>query len=75
VKLKEGWRTLAGKTLSFQLNIRNLLNLQRVIYQDDTVVPRAPNGDFSVPYRVSVPAKNAIYQEPISFLFTTTLRL
>ncbi|MDP3071085.1 MAG: hypothetical protein Q8N18_12395 [Opitutaceae bacterium] len=33
------------------------------------------SGDFSVPYRVSVPAKNAIYQEPISGLITTTLRL
>ncbi|MBL9187362.1 MAG: hypothetical protein JNK23_07795 [Opitutaceae bacterium] len=75
MRLKDGWRLLANKQVSFQLNIRNLLNRQRIIYQDDTVVPRAPGGDFSIPYRVSVPAKNAIYQEPISFLFTTTLRL
>ncbi len=61
--------------MTFQLNIDNLLNLQRVIYQDDTVVPRAPNGDFSQPNRISVPAKNAIYQQPISAIFTMRLAL
>jgi hypothetical protein len=75
MRLKEAWRVIGGKQLSFQVNIRNLLNQQKIIYQDDTVVPRAPGGDFSLPYRVSVPAKNAIYQEPISALFTATLRL
>jgi hypothetical protein len=75
MRLKEGWRWVGGKQVTFQLNVRNLLNQQKIIYQDDTVVPRAPGGDFSIPYRVSVPAKNAIYQEPISALFTTTLKL
>ena len=75
MRLKNAWRWIGGKQISFQLNVRNLLNQQKIIYQDDTVVPRAPGGDFSIPYRVSVPAKNAIYQEPISAVFTTTLRL
>ncbi len=75
MRLKQGWRVIGGKQISFQMNIRNLLNQQKIIYQDDTVVPRAPGGDFSIPYRVSVPAKNAIYQEPISALFTVTLKL
>lgn len=75
MRLKSGWRVLSNKQVSFQLNIRNLLNRQRVIFQDDTVVPRPPGGDFSLPYRVGVPAKNAVYQEPISFIFTTSLKL
>jgi len=75
MRLKEGWGRLSGKQVQFQLNVRNVLNRQAVIYQDDTVTPRAPNGDFSIPYRESVATKNAVYQEPISVLFTTTLKL
>ncbi len=75
MRLNRGWGWFAGKQVSFQLNIRNLLNQQKVFYQGDTVVPRAPGGDFSIPYRTSVPSKIALYQEPISAIFTTTLRL
>lgn len=69
------WRGLEGKQLSFQLNINNLLNKQGVFYQDDTVTLRPPNGDLSLRYRESAPSKNAIYQQPISAIFTTTLKL
>lgn len=70
---KKGW--LADKRVDFQLNVRNLLNKQGVFYQDDTVVPRPPDGDFNQPNRVSVPAKLATFQEPRSFIFTATLKL
>ncbi len=76
-RLKGTWwgKSLEGKPVTLQLNVNNLLNRQRVIYQDDTVVPRAPNGDFSQANRVSVPAKNAIYQQPISAIVTMRLAL
>lgn len=74
LRFKQGWGKLRGKQMSFPLNIRNVLNRQEVIYQDDTVTPRPPNGDFALPYRVGVATKNAVYQEPIGAILTTTLK-
>ena len=75
VRPEEGWPCSRANRSPFQLDVRNLLSLQRVIDQGDTVSPRARSSDFSILYRVGVAAKNAVYQEPISFLFTTTLNL
>lgn len=76
LKLRGGlWRRLEGKQMLFQLNINNVLNKQGVFYQDDRVTLRAPNGDLTQRTRESVADKNAIYQQPISFIFTTTLKL
>lgn len=69
------WKGIEGKQLLFQLNINNVLNKQGVFFQDDRVTLRPPNGDLSVPYRESIPDKNAVYQQPISAIFTTTLKL
>ena len=52
-----------------------MLNRQGVYFQDDRVTLRAPNGDLTQRTRESIPDKNAIYQQPVSFIFTTTLRL
>ena len=75
MRLRSGYRPIDGKELSFQLNIRNLLNKQGVYYQDDGVVPRPPGGDLSQPYHVSVPGRIASFQRPINFEFTMTLKL
>jgi outer membrane receptor protein involved in Fe transport len=75
-KLKGGfWRGMEGKQISFQVNVNNLLNKQGVFYQDDRVTLRPPNGDLTQKVRESVPDKNAVYQQPISVIFTTTLKL
>ncbi|WP_414660373.1 hypothetical protein [Horticoccus sp. 23ND18S-11] len=71
----KGWKRLDGKEVAFQLRIRNLFNNQQVVYQDEGVQARPPNGDFSKPNRVSVPVRIGQFTEPISFLFTTTLKL
>ena len=76
MRLKKGtWLGLEGKQVQFQLNIDNLLNKQAVIYQDDTVVPRPADGNFATLNRVSIPAKNAIYQQPVSAIFTMRLKM
>lgn len=75
LRLKNGWRFMDGKEVSFQLRIRNLLNNQQVVYQDEGVIARPPNGDFTQPHRVSVPTRIGSFTEPTSFLFTTTLKL
>jgi hypothetical protein len=69
------WRGLEGKQLLFQLNVNNLLNKQGVFFQDDRVTLRPANGDLAQRTRESVADKNAIYQQPVSFIFTTTLKL
>jgi hypothetical protein len=74
-RLKSGFRLLEGKEIEFQLVIRNLLNSQKVINQDEGVALRPPNGDFSVPYRQSVPGRIGLFQRPINFEFTTTIKL
>jgi hypothetical protein len=72
----KGWRRWEGKELSFRLAIKNLLNDQMVIYNTQhAIIARPPNGDFSKPNRVSVPAYGSGYTEPTSFIFTTTLKL
>lgn len=76
LKLRGGlWRRLEGKQMLFQLNVNNVLNKQGVFYQDDRVTLRAPNGDLTQRTRESVADKNAIYQQPVGFIFTTTLKL
>ena len=75
LRLKGGKRW-EGKELSFRLAVRNLLNNQMPIYDaQQAVIARPPNGDFSKPNRVGVPAYSANYTEPTSFIFTTTLKL
>lgn len=74
-RLRSRTRVLDGKELAFNLVIRNLLNWQRVINQDEGVALRPPNGDFSQPYRVAVPGRIGMFQKPINFELTTTLRL
>ncbi|PTX92344.1 hypothetical protein [Opitutus sp. ER46] len=67
-----GYHTkLFRRDVDFQLNIRNLLNEQAIVYQDSGITLRAPGGDLSVPYRVATASRIADYQQPISFLFTT----
>ena len=55
--------------------MRNLTNWQKVTRQDTGLALRAPNGDFSQPYRVAVPSRIGSFQRPINFEFTTTLKL
>ncbi len=69
-----GPERLAGKELSFQLSVKNLLNEQSVTYEVSNVIARPPGGDFTKPNRVSVPASIQHYA-PASYLFTTTLKL
>ncbi|HRE81237.1 MAG TPA: hypothetical protein PLN52_09330 [Opitutaceae bacterium] len=75
LRLKNGWRVLQNKEMTFQLTIRNLLNDQSVVYNGYDVIGRPPNGDFTQPNRISVTPRNSVYTEPISFLFTTSLKL
>jgi hypothetical protein len=75
MRLNSRSRFMQGKTVSFNLVIRNLMNWQKVINQDEGVALRPPNGDFSQPNRVSVPSRIGMFQKPINFEFTTTLRL
>ena len=72
LKTRERW---APKELQFQLRIKNLTNNQQVVYQDAGLQARPPGGDYSKPNRVSVPVRIGSYTEPVSFLFTTTLKL
>jgi hypothetical protein len=70
-----GW--LDAKEMSLNLVIKNLLNDQGVYYQDSDIVARPPGGANPVTTvnRVSVPVRNALYQQPTSFLLTATLKL
>lgn len=74
VRLK-GSRRWEGKELSFRLLVKNIMNNQMLIYDSFGVALRPPNGDYSKPNRVAVPAFGSTYTEPVSFLFTTTLKL
>ncbi|MBL9194308.1 MAG: hypothetical protein JNJ82_18280 [Opitutaceae bacterium] len=74
-RLKSGWRYLDGKEATVRLIIRNLTNNQMVSYQDDGVVLRAPNGDYSLGYREAVPGRLANFQRPINFELTVGLNL
>ena len=74
VRLKGGKRW-DGKELSFRLLVKNLLNNQMIIYDDANVALRPPNGDYSKPNRVAVLGFSNLYTEPVSFVFTTTLKL
>lgn len=68
-------RPLEGKEVSFNLVVRNVMNWQHITRQDTGLAPRPVNGDFSSPYRVSVPSRIGQFQRPINFEFTTTLKL
>ena len=68
----QGWR---GRSLTFQLVVKNLLNDQTLVYQGLDVVARPPNGDFSQPNRVTIAPRNGVYTEPTSFRLSTTLKL
>lgn len=74
-KLTAGPAILRGKELQLNLQIRNMMNWQRVVYQDTGLALRPANGDFSQPNRVSTASRIARWQQPISFEFTMTLRL
>jgi len=74
LRLKGGTRW-QGKELSFRLLVKNVLNNQMVIPDGFGVIARPPNGDYSKPNRVTVPAGGGTYTEPTSFIFTTTLKL
>lgn len=74
LRLKSGARWQPNQIV-FQLRLRNLTNNQQVVYQDAGLQARPPGGDITKPNRVSVPVRIGGYTEPISFLFTTTLRL
>ncbi len=74
-RLRSGPRMLQGKELQFHLIIRNLMNWQKVINQDEGVALRPPGGDFSQPNRVAVPGRIGQFQRPINVELTTTLRL
>jgi hypothetical protein len=63
----------AGRSVNFQLVVKNLLNDQTLVYQGLDVVARPPNGDFTKPNRVTVAPRNGVYTEPLSVRFTTTL--
>jgi hypothetical protein len=73
-RVHSGWKIVDGKEIEFQLLIRNVLNTKDVFYQDDGVALRPPGGDISLPYRISVPSRVALYQRPINFEFTTVLK-
>ena len=75
LRLKSGPRIIQGKEIQFNLVIRNLMNWQRIIAQDEGVSLRNPDGDFSSPVRQAVPGRIGLFQRPISFELTTTLRL
>ncbi len=75
LKLKSGPRIVRGKELQFNLVIRNLLNWQRVLAQDEGVSLRNPDGNFLSPVRQAVPGRIGQFQRPINFELTTTLRL
>jgi hypothetical protein len=75
LRLKRGPRVLQGKEIQLNLVIRNLMNWQKVIAQDEGVSLRNPNGDFSSPVRTAVPGRIGLFQRPINFELTTTLRL
>jgi hypothetical protein len=66
------WR---GRSLAFQLVIKNLLNDQTVVYQGLDVVARPPNGDFCKPNCVTIAPRNGVYTEPVSLRFSTSLKL
>ncbi len=68
----QGWR---GRSLTFQLVVKNLLNDQTLVYQGLDVVARPPKGDFSQPNRVTIAPRNGVYTEPTSFRLSTTLKL
>jgi hypothetical protein len=74
-RLKSGWRYLNSKEASVRLIVRNLTNNQMVSYQDDGVVLRAPDGDYSLGYREAVPGRLANFQRPINFELTVGLKL
>ncbi len=65
---------LKGKELGLQLNVKNLLNTQKIFWQDDGVTLRPPNGDVNAPNRVSVPGRIAQFQRPVNFELTATLK-
>jgi hypothetical protein len=69
LKLKSG----SGRSINFQLVVKNLLNDQTLVYQGLDVVARPPGGDFTKPNRVTVAPRNGVYTEPLSVRFTTTL--
>ncbi len=75
LRLKSGPRFVQGKEIQFHLVIRNLTNWQKVINQDEGVALRAPGGNLSLPYRVAQPSRIGMFQRPINFEFTTTLKL
>ncbi len=75
LRLKSGPRIIRGKEISFNFIVRNLLNWQRVIAQDEGVALRNPNGDFNSPVRQAVPGRIGLFQRPINFELTTTLKL
>jgi hypothetical protein len=75
MRLKSRYRILEGKELEFHLVVKNLLNKQAVIHQDEGVTLRPPDGDFSLPYREAVPSRIGLFQRPINFELTATLRL
>lgn len=66
-------KSWAGRSVNFQLVVKNLLNDQTLVYQGLDVVARPPNGDFTKPNRVTVAPRNGVYTEPLSVRFTTTL--
>jgi hypothetical protein len=74
-RVKSGPRIIQGKEIQFNLIIRNLMNWQKVINQDEGVALRPPGGDFSLPNRVAQPGRIGQFQRPINFEFTTTLKL
>ncbi len=71
----KGWGRLDGKEVSFNLVIKNLLETRRPVLTGTQASLRPPGGDFSLPNRVSTPARVYGLTEPRSFLFTTTLKL
>lgn len=66
------WRFKHGRELNFNLRISNLLNDRTVLYTG--TVLRPANGDYTSPARVTYPGAYA-YQMPISYYFTTTVKL
>lgn len=74
-RLSSRFEVLNGREVTFQLNIKNVLNQKAIYYQDDSVRPRAPGGNLAAPARVSQPSHIAKFQVPINFEFTTTIKL
>ncbi len=75
MRLKSGSAMLQGRELSFNLVVRNLMNWQKVFRQDTGLALRPPNGDLSLPYRVSVPSRVGQFEIPINFECTATLKM